>query len=109
MLRPAALRPQPPEPLYADGRVEFIGLDDERPKDKLGVAVGYVRASPRAQALRTDFQQIYGPNWPTRRFEALFTAVYQYEVRDGWTLQPNVLYIVHPGGGATDPLGGNAG
>ena len=39
--------------------------------------------------------------------KALVTAVYQYEVRAGWTLQPNFQYIAHPGGGATDPLGVN--
>ncbi len=37
------------------------------------------------------------------------TVVYQYEVRAGWTLQPNFQYITHPGGGATDPLGANSG
>jgi hypothetical protein len=26
-----------------------------------------------------------------------------YEVRPGWTLQPNAQYIWHPGGGATVP------
>jgi porin len=35
--------------------------------------------------------------------------VYQYEVRGGWTLQPNFQYIVHPGGGATNPLQPGAG
>ena len=33
------------------------------------------------------------------------TAVYQYQVRDGWTLEPNFRYVVRPGGGATDPSG----
>ena len=33
----------------------------------------------------------------------------QYEVRAGWTLQPNFQYIGHPGGGATNPLGTNPG
>jgi porin len=31
----------------------------------------------------------------------LVTAAYQYQMRDGWTAQPNVQYIIHPGGGAT--------
>jgi porin len=30
--------------------------------------------------------------------------VYQYELRAGWTLQPNFQFIVRPGGGATNPL-----
>jgi porin len=50
-----------------------------------------------------------GASWPLRSFESLVTAVYQYEIRGGWTLQPNFQYIIHPGGGATNPLGGNPG
>ncbi|MDP9085495.1 MAG: carbohydrate porin, partial [Pseudomonadota bacterium] len=95
--------------LYADGGIELIGLSDARPKDKFGIAGGYARVSSRARALDADFQQFMGPAWPVRRFEALATAVYQYEVRPGWTLQPNFQYFVHPGGGATDPLGTNPG
>lgn len=41
-----------------------------------------------------------------RSSEALITAVYQYEVRNGLTVQPNVQYIRHPGGGATNPTNG---
>jgi porin len=91
--------------LYADAGIEFIGLNDRRPKDKFGIAIAYARVSPRTHALDVDFQQLYGPAWPTRTFEALVTAVYQYEVKPGWTLAPNFQYITHPGGGATDPLG----
>jgi len=90
---------------YADGGIEFIGLSDARPKDKFGLAAGYAHVSSRAQALDVDFQQIMGPGWPLRSFESLVTAVYQYEIRSGWTLQPNFQYITHPGGGATNPLG----
>lgn len=93
--------------LYADAGIELVGLSDQRPHDKFGVAAGYARVSPWARALDGDFQQIYGPNWPTRSFESLVTIVYQYEVRAGWTLQPNFQYITYPGGGATDPLGAN--
>ena len=51
------------------------------------------------------FQSRYGPNWPVRTSEGLLTAVYQYEVRAGLTLQPNFQYIRRPGGGATSPTG----
>ena len=95
--------------LYADGGVEFVGLSDRRPNDKFGLAIGYAHVSSRARALDIDFQQFVGAGWPTRSFEALATAVYQYEVRAGWTLQPNFQYFVHPGGGATNPLGPNPG
>jgi porin len=95
--------------LYADGGIELIGLSDKRPSDKFGVAVGYARVSSSARALDWDFRQLMGASWPLRSFESLVTAVYQYEIRGGWTLQPNFQYIIHPGGGATNPLGGNPG
>jgi porin len=95
--------------LYGDAGVEFIGLQDQRPHDKFGIAAGYARVSRNARALDDDFQTIYGPSWPRRSSESLVTAVYQYEVRPGWTLQPNYQFIRHPGGGATDPLGTNPG
>src|SRR6201995_2845691 len=89
---------------YADGGFEFIGLSDQRPKDKFGIAAAYARVSPWARALDGDFQQLAGPAWPARSYEQLLTAVYQYEIRGGWTLQPNFQYIIRPGGGATNPL-----
>jgi len=94
---------------YADAGVEFIGISDRRPDDKFGIAVGYAHVSKRAQALDVDFRQFNGAAWPVRGFEGLLTAVYQYQMRDGWTLQPNLQYIMHPGGGATLPTGNNPG
>jgi porin len=95
--------------IYADAGVEFIGLSDGRPKDKFGIAAAYAHISPRTQALDGDYQQAFGSGWPVRRFEGLFTGVYQYEIRAGWTLQPNLQYIFHPGGGASSPTGPFAG
>ena len=95
--------------VYADAGIEFIGLFDQRPKDKFGMAAAFARVSPRARALDDDFRQYISAGWPVRRYESLFTTVYQYEVRAGWTLQPNFQYIAQPGGGATNPLGTPAG
>ncbi|MGY3428509.1 porin [Bradyrhizobium sp. F1.13.4] len=89
--------------LYADAGVEFIGLRDGRPDDKFGIAAGYAHISKRAQALDADYQAFVNPQWPLRNFEGLLTAVYQYQVKDGWSVQPNFQYIIHPGGGATAP------
>ncbi len=74
-----------------------------RPDDKFGIGVGYAHVSKRAQQLDADYRALVAPDWPVRSFEALFTAVYQYQIRDGWTVQPNFQYIVHPGGGAANP------
>jgi porin len=95
--------------VYADGGVEFIGLSEQRQHDKFGIGFGYARVSSRARELDADFRRLNGFDWPIRSAEKLLTAVYQYEVRNGWTLQPNFQYIVHPGGGASNPLGSNPG
>ncbi len=95
--------------LYADGGLELIGLSDDRPKDKFGIAFGYARVSKAVRALDTDFQRFVDPNWPLRNFEGLVTAAYLYEVRPGWNVQPNIQYIIHPGGGATAPVANNPG
>lgn len=84
--------------------MEFISLTDKRPKDKFGIAVGYADVSTNAQSLNRDFAVRY-PGWTRRTFESLITAAYQYQLRDGWTVQLNIQYILRPGGGATDPLG----
>jgi len=89
---------------YADAGVEFIGLADARPDDKFGIAAGYAHVGRAAQALDADFAAAT-PSWPRRSFGSLITAVYQYQIRDGWTAQPNLQYIIRPGGGATDPVG----
>ena len=52
--------------------------------------------SKRAQVLDADYRAFVRPNWPTRSFEGLLTAVYQYQIRDGWTVRPNFQYIIHP-------------
>jgi porin len=95
--------------LYADAGIEFIGLADARPSDKFGIGAGYAHVSRRAQALDVDFRVFTGLPWPQRSYEGLFTAVYQYEIHEGWTVQPNFQYIFRPGAGATDPLGANPG
>ena len=89
---------------YGDAGIEFIGLDDRRPKDKFGVAAAYAHVSGRAVALDKDFQNLNGSTWPLRSSETLLTTVYQYEVRPGVSLQPNYQFIHRPGAGATDPL-----
>ncbi len=95
--------------VYADGGIELIGLVDKRANDKLGFAVGYARVSQRARALDLDYRRFVDPTAPSRISEMLFTASYQYEIRPGWSVQPNFQYIVRPGGGATNPLGLNPG
>jgi porin len=95
--------------MYADAGVEFIGLDDKRANDKFGIAVGYARVSRDVRALDLDYRRFVDAAAPVRSAETLFTTAYQYEIRSGWSVQPNLQYILRPGGGATNPLGPDPG
>ena len=75
--------------LYIDAGIEFIGLSAKRPDDKFGIAAGYAHISRRAQQLDNDYRNFVRPDWPQRSFEGLLTAVYQYQIREGWSVQPN--------------------
>lgn len=92
---------------YADAGLDFVGIDDARPHDKFGIAAAFAHVSRRAQQLDLDFRALNGPLWPVRSSETMITGAYQYEMVSGWNVVPNVQYIIHPGGGATDPRGTN--
>lgn len=94
---------------YTDAGIEFVGLSDERSNDKFGIAIGYAHVSKQARALDFDYRRFINPASSIRSAETLFTVAYQYELQSGWSVQPNVQYIVHPGGGASNPLGPNPG
>jgi porin len=80
--------------------VSFIGPFANRLHDKIGVGVAYARISGRAKDLDRDFAAFLNSNWPIRDYEALLTTSYLAEIRQGWTLQPTLQYVFHPGGGA---------
>ena len=89
--------------LYADAGIEVIGPSDRRPNDKFGMAVGYARVSKAARALDREYRTFVDASAAVRSAETLFTAAYQYEIQPGWSVQPTLQYILHPGGGATGP------
>lgn len=44
----------------SDAGFEFIGLSDQRPNDKFGIAAAYARVSSRVEALDGDFERAFG-------------------------------------------------
>ena len=78
---------------YADAGLEFIGLSDQRPKDKFGIAAAYAHVSPWARALDIDFRNLSGPGWPIRSFEGLVYC--GLPVRDPRRLDAAAEFPVH--------------
>ncbi|MDE2578810.1 MAG: carbohydrate porin [Hyphomicrobiales bacterium] len=73
-----------------------------RDRDSFGVAVSLLRLSSGLRAYDAD-AVFFGAGRFVRSFEAALEANYTWQVTDGWSLQPNLQYVVNPGGRAADP------
>ena len=74
-----------------------------RADDTLTFGVSYAKISRDAAALDQDTLALNGPPYPIRNEEVLFELSYQAQIAPWWTLQPDLQYIVHPGGNVPDP------
>lgn len=83
--------------LYGDAGVTFKGAFEERGDDIAGFAVGYTRITDSARAFDAAQQRVT-PGRPIRDYEIDMDATYQFAVTPWWQLQPDLQYIVHPGG-----------
>jgi porin len=74
-----------------------------RDDDTCGIGMGYCRVSKAASGLDQDTQSFGGSPYPIRSSETFLEATYQYELAPWCQLQPDIQYIIHPGGGIPDP------
>lgn len=86
---------------YADGGLGFKGPVVERPDDVLTIGLAYGRVSN--QAALAD--RLAGPPAPVRDHEALVEASYNINIIPGWSLQPDLQYVIHPAGNVAKPTG----
>ncbi|HVX98848.1 MAG TPA: carbohydrate porin [Pseudorhodoplanes sp.] len=87
---------------YVDGGFGVKGLFG-RPDDTLTFGVAYNNISSDAAALDQDTLALNGPPYPIRSSELVFELSYIYQVAKWWTIQPDVQYILRPGGNVPDP------
>jgi porin len=78
---------------YFDGGVTFTGMIPGRPADALAVGFAYTGISNQASAFDIDAGEPVA-----RNYEALIEICYTFEIKQGWTLQPDFQYIFQPGG-----------
>jgi len=91
---------------YADGGLVYKGLVPRRPDDKIGIAGAYARVGDNARGLDADTAMFGNFFFPVRSGEAMVEMIYQAQIAPWWMLQPEVQYIVRPGGGVLNPDGG---
>ena len=102
--RAAALSPSDRNLLsyYIDGGAGFKGLLPGRADDVLTFGVAYAKISRTPTALDQDMLAFNGPPYPIRDYELVFELNYAVQIAPWWTLQPDLQYIVHPGGNVPD-------
>ena len=88
---------------YADGGVTFTGMIPGRSADALAIGFAYTGISSEAHGLDIDLDQPVA-----RNYEALIEICYTYQIKPGWTVQPDFQYFFQPGGNVPDADGNGA-
>jgi porin len=88
---------------YVDGGIGFKGLLASRPDDTLTFGVAHSHISKHAAALDRDMLALSGTPYPIRNAETVFELSYIAQITPWWSIQPDVQYIVRPGGNVPDP------
>lgn len=88
-----------PVAYYADAGLAYKGLLASRAEDTLGFAIAYAPVSDNLRALDRDTRTLGGQAaYPVRDHEMVFELSYQAILTPWWTVQPDIQYILHPGG-----------
>jgi porin len=74
-----------------------------RTDDSIGFGIGYAHVSNRAAGLDQDTASYTGAYSPARTSETFAELTYQYQVKPWWQLQPDIQYVINPGGGINNP------
>lgn len=90
---------------YADGGLLYKGLVPGRPDDKVGIAAAHARVGRNARRLDADIRRFGNLFYPVRSGETVIEMMYQAQLAPWWTLQPDLQYIIRPGGGVLNPDG----
>ena len=88
---------------YTDGGLAVSGPLRGRPDDTLAFGVAYANVSNEAISVDEVRRRLDGSPYPIRDGETVFELTYRAQLAPWWTLQPDVQYIVHPGGDVPDP------
>ena len=74
-----------------------------RTYDTLGLAVGYAHVSSSAAGLDQDTAYYTGVYTPKRSAETFAELTYQYQVKPWLQVQPDIQYVINPGGALNNP------
>jgi porin len=79
--------------IYFDTGVTFTGMIPGRPADALAIGFAYTGISNQVHGFDMDAGELVA-----RNYESLIEVCYTFEIKPGWSLQPDFQYIWQPGG-----------
>jgi porin len=88
---------------YVDGGATYRGLIPDREQDILGLAFAYAVIGNGARNLDRDLNSFNGLSSPVRSAEVVVELTYQAQIAPWWIVQPDLQYVVQPGGNVPDP------
>jgi len=96
---------------HADGGLTYAGPFG-RDNDTIGIGMSYEQVSATQRDLSLDYRRLTGTPPATPDFESAVEISYQAQVASWWIVQPDLQWIIHPGGHVVDlsaPLAGRDG
>lgn len=75
-----------------------------RTADSVGLGFGYAHVSKRAAGLDQDIASSSGTTGLSRSSEKFIELTYQYQVKPWLQIQPDIQYVINPGGGINNPF-----
>lgn len=88
---------------YFDGGISFNGVIPGRPDDSFGVATAYGHISSGLRGSVADENNFNGTALPLPDAEQNIEVTYSAKITPWCTVQPDIQFIVHPGGSAAIP------
>lgn len=89
--------------VFAQGGVTWKGLIPGRGDDTAGLGFAYARIGEGARRADSDMARTSGTPYPLRTGEALIELTYQAQIAPWWQVQPDVQYVINPGGTIPNP------
>jgi porin len=88
---------------YLDGGITFNGVIPGRPDDSFGIATAYGHISSGIRGSVANENTFNGTSLPEPDAEQSIEVTYSAKITPWWTVQPDVQFIVHPGGSSAIP------
>lgn len=83
--------------LHMDGGLTYAGPFG-RDSDTIGIGLSYEQVSAGQRDLASDFGNLNGFVPPRPDFESVLEFSYQAQVASWWIVQPDLQWVIHPGG-----------